>query len=174
MCKNRKGSKLPKIRHKEEIIVINVVDLLDAIRNGLGLHGIVVITSEIVKPTNELMSKLEKKVMLLESNGTISMMFRPMLPPHPEKEASKSDDGKDDDKEDIASSTVVNEVRTTTLPTQNKVAILLNHGSFNPVHAHHVEMMQAAKVKLEDSGYLVKKGLMAITPRDIVAHKDAK
>ena len=42
-----------EIRHKEEITVINVVDLLDAIRNGLGLHGIVVITSEIVKPTQE-------------------------------------------------------------------------------------------------------------------------
>ena len=74
-----------KILHKEEVAVINVVDLLDAIRNGLGLHGIVIITSEIVEPTQELISKLNKKAIPLEENGIISIIFRPALLPHHEE-----------------------------------------------------------------------------------------
>ena len=43
------------------------------------------------------------------------------------------------------------------------VAILLSHGSFNPVHIHHIGMMKQAKNILESKGYIVVLGIMAIT-----------
>ena len=40
-------------------------------------------------------------------------------------------------------------------------AFLLCHGSFNPVHRHHVEIMVRARLKLEVAGYHVVAGVLA-------------
>jgi len=50
-------------------------------------------------------------------------------------------------------------------------AFLLCHGSFNPVHRHHFEMMVAARACLEKAGFRVVRGLLAITHGRRMAHK---
>lgn len=42
-----------------------------------------------------------------------------------------------------------------------KRCVLLSHGSFNPVHKHHVDMMVQAKSIAEKAGYIVVKGVLA-------------
>lgn len=52
-----------------------------------------------------------------------------------------------------------------------KRAYLLSHGSFNPVHRHHVEMMVLARKRLEDAGYSVVAGVLAPTCREHISWK---
>mmetsp|Transcript_110705 Transcript_110705/g.202938 ORF Transcript_110705/g.202938 Transcript_110705/m.202938 type:complete len:576 (-) Transcript_110705:103-1830(-) len=52
-------------------------------------------------------------------------------------------------------------------------AFILNHGSFNPVHRQHLEMMVRARECLQDSGYTVVRGILAITPRRRLISKGA-
>lgn len=52
-----------------------------------------------------------------------------------------------------------------------KLAFLLNHGSFNPVHKHHIDMMVQSKKRLERQGYKVLGGSMAITNADFIKRK---
>ena len=42
-------------------------------------------------------------------------------------------------------------------------AIIISHGSFNPVHKQHLKMMETAKHCLEENGFEVRYGVMAIT-----------
>lgn len=48
-----------------------------------------------------------------------------------------------------------------TNPSPHGDAFLVCHGSFNPVHWHHVEIMVKARAKLEASGYRVIAGVLA-------------
>ena len=41
--------------------------------------------------------------------------------------------------------------------------VLVSHGSFNPVHCGHIDMMVRAKAFLESRGFTVAKGVLAIT-----------
>ena len=47
----------------------------------------------------------------------------------------------------------------------------MTHSSFNPVHRHHIEMMVAAKRRLEEEGFHVIKGLMAIASQTALLDK---
>ena len=49
-------------------------------------------------------------------------------------------------------------------------AIIISHGSFNPVHRHHLMMMETAKHCLEENGFEVKYGVMAITAQEKLYH----
>jgi len=53
-------------------------------------------------------------------------------------------------------------------------AFLVTHGSFNPVHRQHVEMMVAARAALEEAGFSVQRGIMGITPQWHVQRKGAE
>lgn len=53
-------------------------------------------------------------------------------------------------------------------------AILVAHGSFNPVHKHHLEMMVHARRRLEEAGYSVLRGFVAITNADRLSSKGAE
>lgn len=53
-------------------------------------------------------------------------------------------------------------------------AFLLSHGSFNPVHRHHLEMMVQARCRLEAAGFEVVRGYLAITPGSRLAQKGAE
>lgn len=53
-------------------------------------------------------------------------------------------------------------------------AVLMCHGSFNPVHRHHLEMMTAAKDCVEQAGFQVVRGLLAITPQRRLVRKGAE
>ena len=46
-------------------------------------------------------------------------------------------------------------------PTIGKVAILITTGGFSPIHNGHIEMMEAAKAKIEADGYTVVGGFFA-------------
>eukprot|EP00971_Amphidinium_carterae_P049744 980555-Amphidinium_carterae.3 len=59
-------------------------------------------------------------------------------------------------------------------PSSRKKAVLVNHGSFNPPHWGHIQMMAKAKLRLEVAGYEVVIGLMAITNRARIWQKSAK
>ena len=50
-------------------------------------------------------------------------------------------------------------------------AYIACHGSFNPVHRHHVEIMVKAKMKLESEGYKVIAGVLAPTHFSHLARK---
>lgn len=50
-------------------------------------------------------------------------------------------------------------------------AVLLSHGSFNPVHLGHLEMMNSSKKALEAAGYDVIEGIMEITSQGHLAKK---
>mmetsp|Transcript_90005 Transcript_90005/g.178929 ORF Transcript_90005/g.178929 Transcript_90005/m.178929 type:complete len:787 (+) Transcript_90005:50-2410(+) len=52
-------------------------------------------------------------------------------------------------------------------------AFLVSHGSFNPVHRHHLEMMEAARQQLEDAGFHVVRGVLGITPASRLKEKGA-
>ena len=91
MQESNRASTFLKERHGQEITLIHVIDIMDAVRSEEGLQRIVVITSEIVSPTIELMSKLEIRLTPLENDGTISLAFRPIPPPHQKEEALKID-----------------------------------------------------------------------------------
>ena len=61
-------------------------------------------------------------------------------------------------------------------PVVNAVAgkqkvVLINHGSFNPVHSHHVQMMEMAKIKMGNNGYDVVQGYLAIAPQRHLVQK---
>eukprot|EP00931_Biecheleriopsis_adriatica_P064457 TRINITY_DN39231_c0_g1_i1.p1 TRINITY_DN39231_c0_g1~~TRINITY_DN39231_c0_g1_i1.p1 ORF type:complete len:630 (+),score=150.47 TRINITY_DN39231_c0_g1_i1:59-1948(+) len=56
-------------------------------------------------------------------------------------------------------------------PTDEKLAFLLNHGSFNPVHKHHMDMMIQSKKRLEQAGYKVVGGSMAIMNPEFIRRK---
>ena len=53
-------------------------------------------------------------------------------------------------------------------------AIIICHGSFNPVHKHHLKMMETAKHCLEANGFEVKYGIMAITAQGALHRKCKK
>ena len=48
------------------------------------------------------------------------------------------------------------------------------HGSFNPVHRHHLKAMEKAREVLNEKGIEVRKGLMAITPSKRLRQKGAE
>ena len=50
-------------------------------------------------------------------------------------------------------------------------AFLIVHGSFNPVHRQHIDMMIRAKERLEEAGYDVVRGVMAMTSREYLQRK---
>ena len=52
-----------------------------------------------------------------------------------------------------------------------KTAVIIAHGSFNPLHRHHIEMMRSARKRLEDEGYIVTRAVMAITPSSALVKK---
>lgn len=52
--------------------------------------------------------------------------------------------------------------------------ILATHGSFNPVHLHHVSMLAQAKAHLEQHGYDVKAGYLAPTCVSHIMSKGAR
>eukprot|EP00931_Biecheleriopsis_adriatica_P050067 TRINITY_DN28981_c0_g2_i1.p1 TRINITY_DN28981_c0_g2~~TRINITY_DN28981_c0_g2_i1.p1 ORF type:complete len:485 (+),score=79.93 TRINITY_DN28981_c0_g2_i1:75-1529(+) len=58
--------------------------------------------------------------------------------------------------------------------SQRRPAFIVSHGSFNPVHRHHLEMMVRARQCLESAGYEVVRGVMAITPTTRLARKGAE
>lgn len=51
------------------------------------------------------------------------------------------------------------------------LAVLVNHGSFNPVHEHHIRGMEQAKERLETAGYVVVEGIFAITNSEYIRQK---
>jgi len=53
-------------------------------------------------------------------------------------------------------------------------AVLVNHGSFNPPHRGHVQMMDQARRRLEAAGYQVVAGIMGITSQKWIWIKGAK
>ena len=127
-------------------------------------------TSELVSPTIELMSKLDRRLKPFEDNGALTFVFRPNFPPHKEEEVVEVNAYKDDDNTEYTSANICTSLTANISLNTRKMAILLNHGSFNPVHAHHVAMMQEAKIVFENSGYAVCLGIMAIAPRDRIIH----
>ena len=56
----------------------------------------------------------------------------------------------------------------TTVP---RSAFIIVHGSFNPVHRQHIDMMIRAKERLEEAGYDVVRGVMAMTSREYLQRK---
>ena len=52
-------------------------------------------------------------------------------------------------------------------------AFILNQGSFNPVHTQHLFLMAHAKQHLEEQGFEVVRGLLAITPQKRLIKKGA-
>lgn len=50
-------------------------------------------------------------------------------------------------------------------------AFLVMHGSFNPVHRHHLEMMVHARQHLEAAGFRVLRGILAITDSSRLTQK---
>ena len=56
-------------------------------------------------------------------------------------------------------------------PDERKTAVIVVHGSFNPVHQHHIAMMIAAKHRLKTEGYCVFHGLMGITSQEALRRK---
>lgn len=52
-------------------------------------------------------------------------------------------------------------------------AFLVNHGSFNPPHLGHVAMMEQAKRRLEDAGFCVTVGVLALTNSGHIRSKGA-
>ena len=55
--------------------------------------------------------------------------------------------------------------------TMSRPAFMILHGSFNPVHRQHIDMMIRAKERLEEAGYDVVRGVMAMTSRDYLQNK---
>eukprot|EP00930_Biecheleria_cincta_P064949 TRINITY_DN5064_c0_g1_i1.p1 TRINITY_DN5064_c0_g1~~TRINITY_DN5064_c0_g1_i1.p1 ORF type:complete len:504 (-),score=86.69 TRINITY_DN5064_c0_g1_i1:323-1774(-) len=53
-------------------------------------------------------------------------------------------------------------------------AFLVTHGSFNPVHRHHLDMMIYARQRLEAAGFEVIRGIMGITPSSRLVQKGAE
>ena len=53
-------------------------------------------------------------------------------------------------------------------------AFLIVHGSFNPVHRQHIDMMIRAKERLEEAGYDVVRGVMAMTSREYLQRKTSR
>jgi len=54
-----------------------------------------------------------------------------------------------------------------------KLAILLIHGSFNPVTKYHIALMEEAKRRAENAGYVVPFGFMCPTSADWIRAKEA-
>ena len=52
-----------------------------------------------------------------------------------------------------------------------KAAVTVAHGSFNPMHNHHIAMMIAARKRLEDEGFTVLKGFMGLTSQSALKTK---
>ena len=55
--------------------------------------------------------------------------------------------------------------------TVSRSAFIIVHGSFNPVHRQHIDMMIRAKERLEEAGYDVVRGVMAMTSREYLQRK---
>jgi len=53
-------------------------------------------------------------------------------------------------------------------------AFLVMHGSFNPVHRQHLEMMVSARRALEAAGFDVQQGILGITPLRRLLRKGAE
>ena len=81
------------------------------------------------------------------------------LVPIPEGAEEEEDEDKVEEVADEKEAVKDQEVATILV----KAAIIVCHGSFNPVHHHHIEMMVAAKTRLENEGFTVVKGLMGVT-----------
>eukprot|EP00971_Amphidinium_carterae_P329330 6461694-Amphidinium_carterae.1 len=58
--------------------------------------------------------------------------------------------------------------------TSSRKAVLINHGSFNPPHRGHIHMMSLARRRVEDAGYTVVAGIMAITNQSRLRQKRSK
>lgn len=58
-------------------------------------------------------------------------------------------------------------------PTAPPRVVLVTHGSFNPVHLGHLDLMTRAKQRLEGSGFVVDAGVLAITRDEHIAKKCA-
>eukprot|EP00928_Gymnodinium_smaydae_P089733 TRINITY_DN73644_c0_g1_i1.p1 TRINITY_DN73644_c0_g1~~TRINITY_DN73644_c0_g1_i1.p1 ORF type:complete len:242 (+),score=44.35 TRINITY_DN73644_c0_g1_i1:50-727(+) len=54
------------------------------------------------------------------------------------------------------------------------LCVLVNHGSFNPVHCGHIEMMVQAKAAVEAVGYVVLKAVLAPTSAEWIEYKGAQ
>eukprot|EP00931_Biecheleriopsis_adriatica_P073089 TRINITY_DN47447_c0_g1_i1.p1 TRINITY_DN47447_c0_g1~~TRINITY_DN47447_c0_g1_i1.p1 ORF type:complete len:652 (+),score=71.61 TRINITY_DN47447_c0_g1_i1:35-1990(+) len=57
-------------------------------------------------------------------------------------------------------------------PNGGTRCMLLAHGSFNPVHRHHIEMIVAAKAAAEQAGFVVVKVVLACTAQEYLEHKN--
>ena len=55
--------------------------------------------------------------------------------------------------------------------TASRSAFIILHGSFNPVHRQHIDMMIRAKERLEEAGYDVVRGVMAMTSHEYLQRK---
>ena len=44
-----------------------------------------------------------------------------------------------------------------------KAAMIVAHGSFNPIHNHHIAMMITARKRLEEEGFVVLRGLIGLS-----------
>ena len=60
------------------------------------------------------------------------------------------------------------------MPDGTKKAILVQYGSFNPIHLGHLLMMSSAKEQLEKAGYNVEQGFMEITSQTRLLQKGAE
>lgn len=56
-------------------------------------------------------------------------------------------------------------------PGDQPRCVLLSHGSFNPVHLHHTEMMTRAKAAAEAAGFTVVKSILACTSQGYLESK---
>ena len=87
---------------------------------------------------------------------------------NPKSEATVTVDEEHADDEDELEGIVTNSApekedeRPIVAAVEEKLAILVSHGCFNPIHRQHVEMMIAAKLRLESEGYKILYGSMAI------------
>ena len=52
-----------------------------------------------------------------------------------------------------------------------KAAVIVAHGSFDPIHNHHIAMMIVARKRLEDEGFTVVKGFLGLTSQSALKTK---
>ena len=59
------------------------------------------------------------------------------------------------------------------VPDTRPTALLINHGSFNPVHLGHLQMMTDAKAGLEGLGYRIVQGFLELASQTRLRDKGA-